>query len=53
MDNNCIDEPQQVGVVAHMVERSLRMREARGSIPRSSSRIFCLTKLLFFLIEFK
>ena len=26
----------QVGGVAHMVERSLRMREARGSIPRTS-----------------
>ena len=24
------------GGVAHMVERSLRMREARGSIPRTS-----------------
>ena len=26
----------QLGGVAHMVERSLRMREARGSIPRTS-----------------
>ena len=28
------------GGVAHMVERSLRMREARGSIPRTSIFIF-------------
>jgi hypothetical protein len=28
------------GGVAHMVERSLRMREARGSIPRTSMLIF-------------
>jgi hypothetical protein len=28
------------GGVAHMVERSLRMREARGSIPRTSMFIF-------------
>ena len=27
---------QRIGGVAHMVERSLRMREARGSIPRTS-----------------
>jgi hypothetical protein len=31
------------GGVAHMVERSLRMREARGSIPRTS--IFAFQKL--------
>ena len=29
------------GDVAHMVERSLRMREARGSIPRVSSFAKC------------
>ena len=28
------------GGVAHMVERSLRMREARGSIPRTSKYCF-------------
>jgi hypothetical protein len=28
--------PSTSGGVAHMVERSLRMREARGSIPRTS-----------------
>jgi hypothetical protein len=28
--------PTTSGGVAHMVERSLRMREARGSIPRTS-----------------
>ena len=31
---------QRIGGVAHMVERSLRMREARGSIPRTSIIFF-------------
>ena len=31
-----IVSPDGRGGVAHMVERSLRMREARGSIPRTS-----------------
>jgi hypothetical protein len=34
-----------LGGVAHMVERSLRMREARGSIPRTST----FSHLLFML----
>jgi hypothetical protein len=32
--------PSSSGGVAHMVERSLRMREARGSIPRTSIPFF-------------
>lgn len=32
--------PWVFGGVAHMVERSLRMREARGSIPRTSTDVF-------------
>jgi hypothetical protein len=33
------------GGVAHMVERSLRMREARGSIPRTSIFYFLLFRV--------
>ena len=31
--------PEQLGELAQMVERSIRIREARGSIPRFSTEI--------------
>ena len=37
----------QIGVVAQMVERSLSMRQARGSMPRYSSFFYCF----FYLIK--
>jgi hypothetical protein len=44
--HNCLSGPKmgsntRTGRLAQMVERSLSMREARGSIPRSSNLFFC------------
>ena len=59
----CLKSQQTLGGVAHMVERSLRMREARGSIPRTSiffyvlplqfaHKVIILVPLFFFLQSF-
>ena len=37
---HCVNFPLRQGELAQMVERSIRIREARGSIPRFSTRNF-------------
>jgi hypothetical protein len=43
----CLKAQQASGGVAHMVERSLRMREARGLIPRTSIFLFLISSYVW------